>query len=325
MADNPHVGKDILVDRFNRVIDYLRISVTDRCNLNCIYCRPKSQIEHLSHFDILRYEEILEIIKVAQKLGIKKFRITGGEPLVRKGLVEFLEKLEKMKLDFSLTTNGILLSSFAQDLFNAGLKRINISLDSLRPERFSRITRGGKLSDVLEGIEKAKTLFSTVKINTVVMRGINEDEIDNFVDMAFKGGFHIRFIEFMDLFCGEDKFVSLQEIKKRLIDEKKLLPMDDAGAGPAVNFYSLKGKGIVGFITPRSQPFCSQCNRLRLTADGKLKCCLVSNRMLDIKTALRTGATHAELKALFQEAAQQKPKGHNFKFDRINVMSSIGG
>ncbi len=187
-------GKHALVDGFGRVIDYLRISVTDRCNLNCIYCRPKSQIAHLTHGDILRYEEILEIIKLARELGIKKFRITGGEPLVRKGLIGFLEQLYKMKIDFSLTTNGILLSEFADDLFQAGLKRINISLDSLRPQRYSQITRGGELSEVLDGIEKAKKLFSTVKINTVVMRGINEDEIDSFVDMALKDGFHIRFI-----------------------------------------------------------------------------------------------------------------------------------
>lgn len=323
MADNASVNK--LVDSFGRTIDYLRISITDRCNLNCIYCRPKSQIEHLSHLDILRYEEILEIIKVAGELGIKKFRITGGEPLVRKGLVGFLERLAKMGVDFSLTTNGILLSDFAQDLFNAGLKRINISLDSLQPERFSQITRGGELSDVLAGIEKAKALFSTVKINMVVMRGTNEDEINDFVDKALTDGLHIRFIEFMDLFSGEDRFVSLKEIKKRLIAEKDLLPIEEAGLGPAINYYSTQGKGSVGFITPRSQPFCSQCNRLRLTSDGKLKLCLASKQAIDIKTPLRNGEGMKKLKRIFIEAAQQKPKGHNFKFDQINLMSSIGG
>jgi len=324
MAGDPSLNKNMLVDRFGRVIDYLRISVTDHCNLNCIYCRPRSQIEHLSHAEILRYEEILEIVEAARELGVKKFRITGGEPLVRRGLLGFLEKLKEIDLDFSLTTNGILVSDMVSDLSRAGLKKINISLDSLRADRFSRITRGGELSRVLEGIEKSQKFFSAVKINTVVMAGINDDEIDDFVAMAFNRGLQIRFIEFMDLFSGEDRFVSLKEIKKRLIAEWSLIPAASQGSGPSDNYTNAEGKAVVGFIAPRSEPFCCRCNRMRLTADGKLKVCLASAQKLDIKAALRNGASREGLKALFQEAAQQKSQGHNFKFDRM-AMSSIGG
>jgi len=320
-----HSSLNKLTDGFGRQIDYLRVSVTDRCNLNCIYCRPRSRIEHLSHFDILRYEEILEIVRVAKAMGIRKFRITGGEPLIRKGLPDFLRRLAGLGVDFSLTTNGVLLPVLAKDLADAGLKRINVSLDSLKAERFNQITRGGDLKEVLNGIEKAKRLFLKVKINTVVMAGINDDEINDFADMALKQGLQIRFIEFMNLFSGEDRFVSLQEVKKNLIEQKGLLPLEDEGIGPATNFYSSKSKGMIGFITPRSQPFCKNCNRLRLTADGRLKPCLASNIKIDIKNPLRNKADAQKLKEIFREACRQKPKGHNLNFERINLMSSIGG
>ncbi|MDD5746355.1 MAG: GTP 3',8-cyclase MoaA [Candidatus Omnitrophica bacterium] len=325
MADNSFVSKPELVDGFGRVIDYLRISITDRCNLNCIYCRDRQSTPYLSHGDILRYEEIIEIIKIARDVGIKKFRITGGEPLVRKGLLCFVERLSALGVDFGLTTNGLLLPDFAQDLFNAGLRRINISLDTMRPERFSYITRGGQLSEVIDGIEKAVKIFPVVKINTVIMRGINEDEIDVFIAMALQRSLHIRFIEVMELFLGEDRFVSLAAIRKRLMEEKGWGLLKSAGTGPAINYGAPSGAGIIGFITPRSEPFCGKCNRLRLTADGKIKLCLASQQAVDIKTALRNNIPAAKIKEILREAAGQKPNNHSFKFDQIRQMSSIGG
>lgn len=323
----------MLIDRYNRHIDYLRISVTDRCNLRCIYCMPPEGVKNIPHGEILRYEEIIEVIQTARQLGFRRFRITGGEPLIRKGILEFLESLKTLGISFSLTTNGILLEEYAKELAlnrsgtglaQVGLSRLNISLDSLQKQKFYQITRGGILSKVLEGIELArKQSFSPIKINTVIMNGINEDEIDNFIHWAKMNELNIRFIEFMPVRRGEDLFCPLQGIMEELIQKNDLVPTEIPGSGPARNFQFRNSKGSVSFILPRSQPFCYQCNRLRLTADGKLRPCFASETEIEIKSILRQNHTEQDIASLIKKAVALKPKGHNFKF--TSLMSRVGG
>lgn len=315
---------NLLLDGYKRVIDYLRISVTDRCNLRCIYCMPAEGVKNIPHQEILRYEEIIEVIQTARQLGFRRFRITGGEPLIRKGILEFLESLKTLGVSFSLTTNGVLLKEYAKALARVGLSRINISLDSLQKQKFYQITRGGVLSKVLEGIELArKQSFSPIKINTVVMNGINEDEIDNFIHWAKMNELNIRFIEFMPVGTGKDLFYPLKEIMEELIQKNDLVPTEIPGSGPARNFRFKNSKGSVSFILPRSQPFCYQCNRLRLTADGKLRPCLASETEIEIKSILRQNHTEQDIASLIKKAVALKPKGHNFKF--TSLMSRVGG
>jgi len=313
----------MLIDRFNRKIDYLRISITDRCNLRCVYCSPQERFNWLPREDILTYEEIIKIIKVAQTLGIRKFRFTGGEPLLREGIINFLKKCALLGLNYSLTTNGILLNKYAQNLFDLGLEKINISLDTLNENKFSKITGQNKLKDILLGIEKAEKVgFSSVKINVVIMKDINDDEIENFIN--FSDNRHIvRFIEFMP-FMAKDYYLSLSEVERK-IKENGALKAEVAGAGPA-RYYKV-GKHIVGFVTPGSKPFCHQCNRLRLTSDGKLRPCLASREVLNIKNILRQVKNGKEKVGLLRDtlidAVNKKPKGHNFEFR--GEMAKIGG
>ena len=320
-----------LIDRYNRKIEYLRVSITDRCNLRCIYCMPPEGIKPLRHEDILKFEEIEEIVRYSIDWGIDKVRITGGEPLVRKGVVYLVEILANLKgvEDLSMTTNGILLEGYAKDLKNAGLQRINISLDSLDANRFNRITKVGKLSLVLDGIEEAlKRGLEPVKINVVVMKGINDDEVLDFAKMSLDRPLHIRFIEYMPLgykgFAKEDRFFPTAQIKERLRELGELIPAEVKGAGPAKSFRFEESSGTIGFITPMSEHFCATCNRLRLTADGKLYPCLFSDYGVDIKTPLRTGAGYREIKELFKEALKNKPEKHSIKGNN-QVMSKIGG
>lgn len=309
------------LDRLDREINYLRISVTDRCNLRCIYCYQGKK-SFLPREEILTYEEIYEIIKVARALGIEKFRITGGEPLLRRGLLKFLRNLTGSGIKYALTTNGLLLEKYALPLKEIGLEKINISLDTLDRKKFTAITHTGNLDNVLAGIDAAeKAGFSSIKINTVVMKDINEDEIEDFIHF-FKGrkNFLLRFIEYMP-FQKEvrDFFFPLTGYEKRLRAE---FPFEEPGekeingAGPA-RYYRLKVSGgdcLVGFITPRSQPFCNQCNRLRLTSDGKLKPCLASAKSYDLKRVIRGGGDSRQIREIFQEAINSKPAGHNFEF-----------
>ena len=333
-----------LVDNLGREISYLRVSITDRCNYKCIYCKPEEQFEFIPHEKILRYEEIVEIIEEAVNLGITKVRITGGEPLARKGVVDFIKKLREIKKleDISLTTNGFFLSEYAERLKDAGLNRVNISLDSLQEEKYKRITRGGSLEKALKGIDSAlKAGLLPIKINTVLIRGINDDEVEDFVRLTLGRPLNIRFIEFM--LSGEelkdnyrDKFISVLEIKESLAEKYSFRPIDiNSGNGPA-KYYQIKGgQGTIGFITALSQHFCKTCNRIRLTSEGKLRPCLFSNIEIDIKRAIRN--TKADDKIIrskiirnnIGEAISIKPEGHrlNEKFSNRDSfkMSKIGG
>ncbi len=308
-----------LVDAYNRTVDYLRVSITDRCNLECFYCTPFGGRIKLAHDDILSYEEILRTAKAAVQAGISKIRITGGEPLYRRGMVRLcrmfsdIEGVEKI----AVTTNGILLKELAGPLFEAGVRRINVSLDTLKPERFKKITGGDLLYRVLEGIEASEKVgLSPIKINTVVMRGINDDEIENLAGLTLKKPYHVRFIELMPtqghtMGNHHSLFVSLDEIINRVKMIGNLeLASETEDFGPA-KLYSISGApGKVGFIAPLSRHFCHTCNRLRLTADGKIKSCLFSANETDIKGPLRTGASLEELADIFRHAAQNKPRKH---------------
>ena len=333
-----------LIDNLGREISYLRVSITDRCNYRCIYCKPEEQFEFIPHEEILRYEEIVEIIEEAVNLGVTKVRITGGEPLARKGVVDFIKKLREIKKleDISLTTNGFFLSEYAEKLKDAGLNRVNISLDSLQEEKYKKITRGGSLEKALKGIDSAlKAGLWPIKINTVLIRGINDDEVEDFVRLALERPLNIRFIEFMP--SGEelkdnyrDKFISVLEIKESLAEKYSFRPIDiNLGNGPA-KYYQIKGgQGTIGFITALSQHFCETCNRIRLTSEGKLRPCLFSNKEVDVKQAIRNAKTDDKIirskiiRNNIEEAINIKPEGHklNEKFSNRDSfkMSKIGG
>jgi cyclic pyranopterin phosphate synthase len=328
------------LDAYNRSISYLRISVTDRCNLRCIYCMPPEGVPWRSHAEILRYEEIETVVRAAARLGITKVRLTGGEPLVRPGIVDLVQLLAHVPRvdDLAMTTNGILLARYAAALAEAGLQRVNVSLDTLRPERFQRITRRGKLADVLEGIEAARRVgLEPVKINTVVIRGMNDDEVVDLARKTMEAGWDIRFIEVMPVgngaLAGDDwreRVVTGGEVRRKI--EAALGELEPAkvsvGGGPA-RYYRLPGaSGTLGFITPLSEHFCYACNRLRLTSDGQLRPCLLSDQEIDLRTPLRNGADVLEIRALLLQGIERKPMHHHLDeclTPEGRVMSEIGG
>jgi GTP 3',8-cyclase len=325
-----------IIDYLGRTIDYLRISVTDRCNLRCIYCMPPEGVPRIPHSNILSYEEIQTVVQAAAQLGINKVRLTGGEPLVRADFPELVKMLSQIKgiQELSLTTNGTLLKDYAAALRQAGLSRINVSLDTLKADKFQYITRLGKLKDVLAGIEAAKEAgFCPVKINMVVIRGINDDEVLDFARMTYEDGWHVRFIELMP-FKGVAEFVPSAELRQRIALVGKLEPRPDSigitGNGPAM-YYRLAGaKGTIGFISPLTElSFCSRCNRIRLTSDGKLRPCLLGDDEIDLKMPLRNNASMEELKRLILEAVASKPERHHLQGSNARVvkrrMSQIGG
>lgn len=322
-----------ILDSFGRSINYLRISVTDRCNLRCIYCMPPEGVSQIPHSEILSYEEIRTVVQAAAELGINKIRLTGGEPLVRAELPELIKMLSQMKgiQELSLTTNGTLLKNHALELKQAGLSRVNVSLDTLKAGQFQYITRLGKLEDVLEGIEAAKKAgFNPVKINTVVMRGINDDEVLDFARMTYKDGWHVRFIELMP-FKSIAKFVPSVELRRHISLLGKIEPCASITAnGPAV-YYRLSGaRGTIGFISPLTETaFCSRCNRMRLTPDGKLRPCLLGEDEIDLKLPLRNNASLEELKHLILRAVASKPEHHHLEGGDVRLvkrkMSQIGG
>jgi cyclic pyranopterin phosphate synthase len=330
-----------MFDKFDREINYLRVSITDRCNLHCSYCRPKEGISLKGHDDILRYEEIIRIVSVAVKLGMIKVRITGGEPLVRRGFVEFITELKKISglQDISLTTNGILLAQYAQGIFDAGIHRINISLDSLNKEKYFHVTNGGNLEAVLSGIAKAEEIgFSPIKINVVAIKGFNDDEVLAFAKLAVDKPFQVRFIELMpmgqsNLEHGEDYLPMtklMQEISSKY-ELEQIKVKKSKSAGPATIFRIKGGRGEIGFINPVSSHFCSTCNRLRLTADGRLRACLLKEEEIDLKKALSENCSDAELEELIREAILLKPKHHDLDCSDRHLkkchrdMSEIGG
>lgn len=324
-----------LSDSFQRPINYLRISVTDRCNLRCTYCMPMGGVSELKHDDILRYEEIATIIRAAAEMGVDKVRLTGGEPLVRAGLTDLVAMLAEVEPidDISLTTNGTMLAHYADELKQAGLNRVNISLDTLKPDRFLSITRSdAELKDVLKGIEAARGVgLEPVKLNMVVIPGINDDEVLDFAEKTLNEDWHVRFIELMPV-NGENKepqFVAASAMRKTIDKLGKLEPcLPSAGNGPAKYFRLPNAKGTIGFITPVSEHFCFNCNRLRLTADGKLRPCLLSDYEVDLKTPLRDGVGIEGLKKLIEEAVANKPRQHRIAegdLPQQRPFSQVGG
>jgi GTP 3',8-cyclase len=323
-------------DNYERIIDYMRISVTDRCNLRCIYCMPPAGIRPIAHSSILRYEEIIRIINMAAGLGVKKIRLTGGEPLIRKNLSYLISSIADIPgiEDISLTTNGILLENMAESLAESGLNRINISLDSLKPGRYREITRGGSLEKVLAGIAAAeKAGLHPVKINMVPIKGINDDEIEDFARLTLNAPVHVRFIEYMPIgtshFWTEDKYIPAGEIRMRAERIAPLEPVKFRRNGPARYFRFVGAPGVIGFISPLSHHFCSFCNRLRLTSEGKLRPCLFSESEIDLKSALRSGAPDMEIERLLRLSAEIKPASYMRAEKRVSLcrkpMSKIGG
>ncbi len=330
-----------MLDQYERNINYLRVSITDRCNLHCTYCRPKEGISLKGHDDILRYEDILRIVTQAVKVGLIKVRLTGGEPLVRRGFAEFATSLKKIEglQDISLTTNGILLARHAEDIFRAGISRINISLDSLNKDKYYQITGGGNIDDVLRGIAAAeKAGFAPIKINVVVIRGFNDNEILDFARLAMRKPFQVRFIEIMPISnVNINQPQDLLPTAKLLDQISKHLALEPLGKkkkesdGPA-RIYKVKGgEGEIGFINPVSDHFCSTCNRLRLTADGKLRACLLNESEIDLKEALGRKCSDDELAGLIRQAILLKPEKHDLDCSDRHLkkchrdMSDIGG
>jgi cyclic pyranopterin phosphate synthase len=295
---------------------------------------PLEGISLMAHENILSYEEISTVAQAAADLGIIKVRLTGGEPLVRAGLTTLVAMLAQIQGidDISLTTNAVILERYAGELKNAGLHRVNISLDSLRSNTFHRITRVGNLDDVLRGIEAARQAgLNPVKINTVVMRGINDDEVIDFARLTIENEWHTRFIEYMPFSNGDEKadglLVPVAEMKESIGTLGELEPTMESGGGPAKYFRLPGARGTIGFISPVSEHFCQACNRLRLTADGKLRPCLFSDKEIDLREPLRQGATADDIKRLIQEAASCKPEGHRLKAGITceRFMAQIGG
>ena len=342
-------------DSYGRRIDYLRISVTDRCNLRCIYCMPEEGVPWKSHEEMLTFEEIERFAAAAVQEGISKIRLTGGEPLVRKGIVEHIARLRALTgiEAIALTTNATMLPRMAADLAGAGLARVNISIDSLDPDVYERVTRGGRLADALAGIDAAfEAGMDPVKINVVVVRSLEQDLV-SFARMTLGRPVHIRFIEYMSIGgetepepgCAsssdtsqqawtEADYVPSDEILARLVVEGAaaglgaLEPVEKSGApggwGPARYYRFENAPGTLGVISPLSHHFCGECNRLRLTADGRLRTCLFSDDELDARTVLRSG-TDEDVRALIRAALAAKPESHNMRIGTLRRMSQIGG
>jgi GTP 3',8-cyclase len=374
-----------LIDSFGRTIDYLRVSVTDRCNFRCVYCMPEEGAPIAPKDQILRFEEIERLLRIAAGLGMKKVRLTGGEPLVRKDIVQLVERVGATPgiEDISLTTNGLLLPKLAHDLASAGLNRVNISLDTLRHDRFQAIARRGNLNDVLKGIDASLSAGLTpVKLNAVAMRGVNDDELADFAAMTLESPFHVRFIELMPInwSTGDDSmrdmfalsgapagqnvrlfaqqetdsfrrgfqvfqsdqqqgmlnagqmwrmFISAEEMRRKIEDALgPMLPADVKTNGPARTFRLPGALGTVGFISQITNDICASCNRLRLTADGFLRPCLMADGEVDLRTPLRAGASDEDIQDLFLLTVKHKPFEHRLEDGMAPVgrnMSQLGG
>ncbi|HWP31839.1 MAG TPA: GTP 3',8-cyclase MoaA [Fimbriimonadales bacterium] len=355
-------------DSFGRTIDYLRVSVTDRCNFRCIYCMPEEGYPVSPKEELLTFEEIARVVHIAANLGITKVRLTGGEPLIRKDLPELITQIRKHPkiIDISSTTNGYLLSEMAEKLARAGLNRVNVSLDTLAPEKFARIARRGDLQKVLEGIEAAKRAkLNPIKINCVLMKGVNDDEVVDFAKWTLDEEIHVRFIELMPIQWNLDdteSFYPLRELRdgkglfylrkaqdNHMLDDVQmrrmlipsqevktrienalgdLFPAEIPTNGPARTYRLRDAKGTIGFISQISNDLCERCNRLRLTADGQLRPCLMSDGEVDLRTPLRSGASNEAIAELILLVVQHKPERHYLAEGqkvRGRGMSQIGG
>ncbi len=319
-----------MLDKFQRDINYMRISLTDRCNLNCKYCRPLVQ-EKLRHEDVLSYEEILRFCQVAVKLGISKFKITGGEPLLRKDWASFIRRLKKLDgvEQVTLTTNGTLLGKYIQELKAIGIDGINISLDSCAPETYARITSCDCLREVLANIEAAYEAGLPIKINCVPLKGMGVAEILALLSLVKDKNIPLRFIELMPLECNQAlQGLSGKEVREMLSAAGVVLEKNQQafGNGPA-EYYNAQGyAGVIGFIEPLHKKFCSTCNRVRLTATGMLRPCLYSQDGVDFRELLRSQGEEAVLLQALQEAIYHKPQGHAFEICPANFqMSQVGG
>jgi len=356
-----------LVDPFDRIIDYLRVSITDRCNFRCVYCMPEEGFPVAPHGELLSGDEIIRLVRIAVEAGIRKVRLTGGEPLVRKDLIQIVRGVSAIPgiRDLSLTTNGYLLGELAAPLAEAGLTRVNISLDTLKADRFKEVARRGDLKRVLVGIEAAKTVgLKPIKINCVAMKGINDDEAADFAAWTLREEIHFRFIEIMPIRWNLDEtsgfdpltahqgngllqlrqanngtmlsdiqmrrmFVSAEELRKKIeAVHGPLIPAEITTNGPARTYRLSGALGTVGFISQISSDLCSKCNRLRLTADGFLRPCLMSDGELDLRTPMRSGASDTELAGLYRHVVAHKPERHYLAEGQKVTgrgMSQIGG
>jgi cyclic pyranopterin phosphate synthase len=324
-------------DSFGRRIEYLRISVTDKCNLRCVYCMPEAGLPWLKHEQILRYEEIAEIVRVMATLGLKRVRLTGGEPLIRRDLVQLVRLLKDVEGidDISLSTNAVLLADHAEELRAAGVNRVNISLDSLREERVDALARrSGYYERILAGIAAAERVgFAPLKVNVVLMRGRNDDEVEDFARITQRRPWHVRFIEVMptadNLDISETEYISALEVLQRLEQLAELVPVTGPqGNGPATYFQYGGGAGTIGVITPMSHNYCDRCNRMRLTADGQLRPCLFGDIQTNLRDALRRGEP---LEPLIAHTLRVKPERHYLIHGNasgsggLRALSQVGG
>jgi len=326
-----------LLEKNRRTINYLRLSLTDRCNLRCIYCMPEEGVKFLPHNEILTYEEMLRIVRLCVRNGIRKVRLTGGEPLLRKDIIPFIEKIYEIEdlEEIALTTNGVLLKDFARDLRRCGICRINVSMDTLRPEKFRQITRRDFFDRVWEGIEEAESVgLAPIKINVFAMRGVNDDEVLDFARLTYTKPYHVRFIELMPIGKADTRmkreFVPIGEVLEQIFSLGPVRRMSpELLDGPAV-MYALEGaKGEIGFIGALSHNFCETCNLLRLTADGYLRGCLFSDQETDIKTPLRQEKEDSHLLSLIKDTILKKPKDHSLELNNprkcVRSMNGMGG
>ena len=324
-----------LIDPFLRHIEYVRVSVTDRCDLRCSYCLPQGFQNFEEPADWLRFDEIERVMQAFTELGVRRIRLTGGEPLSRGKLTELAARLAQLPglEDLSLSTNATRLKKLAQPLKQAGVTRLNVSLDSLQPERFASITGGGNLTKVLDGLAAARAAgFAPIKINMVLMKGVNDDEVGAMVRFCIDQGFTLRFIETMPMGntgrSASEQYVDLQEVKRTLAQEFELIPAVMAGGGPA-RYVQVAGTELkIGFITPISQHFCETCNRVRLTVDGTIYTCLGQDDKTELRPLLRAGASIEELKEAIRGAIGRKPERHEFTTRPekiIRFMSYTGG
>ena len=323
-----------LIDPFGRRIEYVRLSVTDKCNLRCFYCMPKGFKDFEQPENWLTFDEIERIIKAFTELGVARVRLTGGEPLVRKNIAQLSQRLTALPglNDLSLSTNATLLEAQSEALKQAGISRINVSLDSLQPEKFKQIT-GGELQPVIDGLMAAKEAgFSPIKINMVAMKGLNDDEFEDMVKFCLQHDFTLRFIETMPMGAtgndATDHYLDLQTVKQQLSENFDLIPGVMPGGGPA-RYVQIKNTRLrIGFITPISQHFCESCNRVRLSTDGTLYLCLGQDDKVELRPLLRAGISDDELKTILIDAIRLKPQKHEFK-DKpdqvVRLMSMTGG